>query len=254
MSSIPSFNSKPKTIREYDLVPDGDYPARITRFVGLGVQEQPPFQGQAKDPAFKAMFEFELIGIDTSGVEVKNPGSDNEERTPLDPTPSCQFHDVFLFPGASRGKVFDLCKVLDASLDRVPGTLEWFEQHLGAIINVTVGSYTIKKGPNAGKQRNTVRSVSSIPKMFKSQVGDARREFVFFDPYAETDGNFAAYSSLFPYQRNMLEEAIDAEHIVYSGQEPARYDKGEQSNTDEKPQAAKKVVGSDVDFDDDIPF
>jgi hypothetical protein len=250
MSQIPSFSSKPKTIREYDLIDNGDYPARITRFIGLGVQEQPPYQGTSKDPAFKAMFEFELIGMDTSGFEVTNPGTPEETRTALDATPSCQFNDVFLFPGASRGKVFELCQVLDPGMDKVPKTLDWFEGHLGDIVNVKVGRYTIKNGPNTGKERNTVKGVSAVPSMFKNQVGEARRPFVYYDPYVETDKAFSAYSQLFNYQRTILEEAIDTEHIIYSGMEPAREDKGAQVSAESnKVQAA--VVGVEL---DDIPF
>lgn len=239
MATIPSFGNKNTSTRDYDVLANGDYPARITRFVGLGVQEQPDYQGQSKDPAFKAMFEFELIGVDTSGTETKNG-----ETTPLEPTPSCQFHDVFLFPGAQRGKVFDLCKVLDPSIESVPKTLDWFEDKLGSIVNVNVGSYVIKNGPNAGKSRNCVRGVSPIAKMFQAQVGEARRDFVFFDPYEENDTMFANYSSLFKYQRDMLVDAIDSEHIIYAGKEAA-------SNT---PQEQKAPSDKQVDFDDDAPF
>jgi hypothetical protein len=250
MSSIPSFSSKPKIVREYNLIANGDYPARISRFIGLGVHEQPPYQGQAKDPAFKSMFEFELIGMDTSGEEITNAGTPEEERKPLDPTPSCQFSDMFLFPGASRGKVFDLCQVLDPSMDKVPRDLDWFEAHLGAIVNVKVGRYTIKNGPNAGKERNTVKGISAVPSMFKNQVGEARRTFVYFDPYVETDKAFSAYSQLFNYQRTMLEEALDHEHITYSGMEPAREEKGAQASTE-----SNKVQAAEVGVEDeDIPF
>jgi hypothetical protein len=221
MSNIPSFGNKNKTTREYELIEDGIYEARITRFVGLGVQEQPDYQGQAKDPAFKAMFEFELIDIDTKGEEVKAAGTPQEERAPLDPSPSCQFHDVFLFPGASRGKVFELCKVLDPSLEKVPTTLDWFEDKLGSVINVNVGNYTIQRGNNAGKKRNCVRGVSQVAKKYISQVGAARRDLVFFDPYEENDKMFSNFSSLFKYQRDMLVEAIDTAHIIYAGKEPA---------------------------------
>jgi hypothetical protein len=249
-TAIPSFSSKPKITREYKLIEDGDYPARVTRFAGLGVHPQPPFQGQEKDPAFKAMFEFELIGIDTSGFEVTDAGLDSEVRVALDPAPSCQFHDVFLFPNAGRGKVFELCQVLDATIMKVPKDLEWFEQHLGAIVNVKVGRYTIMKGDNAGKERNTVKGVSAVPSMFKSQVGEARRDKIFFNPYVETDQAFAAYSSLFHFQRGMLVDAIDSQHIIYSGMEPAREDKGAQASKEASKKSAAEVGVEDC----DVPF
>lgn len=243
MSNIPSFANTNKSIRSYDVLPSGDYPARITRFVGLGVNEQPDYQGTSKNPAFKAMFEFELIGVDTSGTETKDG-----ETNAIEPTAACQFYDVFLFPGGSRGKVFDLCKVLDPSCQEVPNDLEWFKKALGSVVNVNVGSYKVKNGPNTGKFRNTVKGVSAIPKVFQSQVGEARRDFVFFDPYVETDAMFSAYSDLFRYQREILSDAVDSANIVYAGKEPAFNTAIEQKDLT---QAQKTNVSLD---EEDIPF
>ena len=67
MASIPTSRKEskfPKTI--YDLIPDGDYDARIVRFIGLGVQEQPPYEGQEKEPAFKCSIVYELFPFNLS--------------------------------------------------------------------------------------------------------------------------------------------------------------------------------------------
>ncbi|MFW3388334.1 UNVERIFIED_CONTAM: hypothetical protein RF648_20310, partial [Kocuria sp. CPCC 205274] len=68
-TAIPSSRSSKKSFTVYDAIPDGDYPARIVRFIGLGVQEQPEYKGEKKSPAFKATFALELIDVDATGTE-----------------------------------------------------------------------------------------------------------------------------------------------------------------------------------------
>lgn len=262
MSTIPSNTTRKKTEYAYDLIPDGDYPARLVRFVGLGIQDQPEFQGQAKQPAFKASFSFELIGMDATGkIRKFDSNGDLESEEDMEPKPACQFGDYYLFPGAQRGKVFDLCKVLDPSLTKVPSELSWFENQLDQIVSVTVGHYQVKNGPNKGRYRNTIRGVSAIPGMFKSQVGEARTDKLFFEPYADTQELFAAYSNLYGFHRQILAEAHDATNIPFAGKEPA--DNGvdgqnsepeRQPNTDTNTNGAATNTGAPADFDDDMPF
>ena len=98
--------------------------------------------------------------------------------------------------------------------------MDWFESKLGEIVNITVGSYEVRNGPNAGKSRNTIRSIAAIPSMFKSQVGESRSEQFYFDPYEDSSKMFAAYSGLYKFQRHMLVEAADSQHIIFAGKEP----------------------------------
>lgn len=228
------MNTK-KTRVEHDVLADGDYPARITRFVGLGIQDQPEFNGQVKSPAFKSGFEFELIGVDTSGRIIKNAGTENETIEEFDPKPACMFQDYFLFPGAERGKVFDLCKAIDPSIKKVPSDLQWFiDNLLNKVVSVRVGHYVIKNGDNAGKKRNKVVGVSAIPAVFAGQVGEARRELIGFDPYTENDEMFTAYSKLYPYQRTVLTEAHDSANIKYAGKEAAKANhEGQEAKSEE---------------------
>lgn len=207
MASIPTTRSSSASKNTYNVLPDGDYPARIVRFIGLGIQEQPEWQGQKKDPAFKCTIQFELIGVDATGVD--------GQGKPLEPRPSCVFKEYFLFPGAKRGGVFDLVRVLDPSLDKVPGQLGWFIGQLDSIVNVTVGHYVTK----TGEKRNKVTNVSAIPGMFKSQVGPARCELVGFDPYEDTPEMFGAYAKMFKFQRDILAEAHDRANIPFAGKE-----------------------------------
>lgn len=215
-TAIPSSRSSKKSFTVYDAIPDGDYPARIVRFIGLGVQEQPEYKGEKKSPAFKATFALELIDVDATGTEYENE-SDRTGKA-IDPRPSCQFLDAYLFPGASRGKIFELCAVLEPGIKEVPGNLEWFMGKLGEIVNVRVGSYMSKRG----EKRNKVVGVSAIPEMFKKQVGEARCEFVAYNPYVDTPENLVAYSKLYKFQRDQIAEAIDKGNIPYAGKEPPK--------------------------------
>ncbi|MFW3388423.1 UNVERIFIED_CONTAM: hypothetical protein RF648_20760, partial [Kocuria sp. CPCC 205274] len=179
-TAIPTTRTSKKSFTVYDVIPDGDYPARLVRFVGLGVQEQPEFKGEKKAPAFKCSFAFELIGVNATGTEYEN--DQDKVGKPIEARPACQFLDAYLFPGAGRGKVFDLCQMIDPSIKEVPGNLEWFMGQLGQIVSVRVGSYKTKKGDS----RNKIVAVTSIPSMFKSQVGEAKSEFLAFNPYEDT--------------------------------------------------------------------
>ena len=237
--SAPKASKFPKVV--YDVLDDGDYPARIVRYVGLGTQDQPEYQGQAKDPAFKCSFAFELIGVDATGVD------ENGEK--IDPRPACQFGDFYLFPGAQRGKVFDLCKVLDPKIERVPDDQNWFIERLGSIVNVQVGHYKTK----TGEKRNKIVGIGAVPTMFKNQVGAARLETVGFDPYEDTVDMFAAYSKLFKFQRDILAEAHDASAIPFAGKEPAKQNEQKENASNTSTTASSNTADA-VSDEDDAPF
>lgn len=234
MANIPVTRSSAASKNVYNVLADGDYPARIVRFIGLGIQEQPEWQGQKKDPAFKCSIQFELIGIDATGVDGQGKA--------LEPRPSCVFKEYFLFPGAKRGGVFDLVRVLDPSLEKVPGQLGWFIGQLDSIVNVTVGHYITK----TGEKRNKVVNVSAIPGMFKSQVGPARCELVGFDPYEDTPEMFGAYAKMYKFQHSILAEAHDRANIPFAGKEVPKPDSGDSKPA---PTATPTTVA-----DDDKPF
>jgi len=253
-TAIPSMRVSNRKKTVYDSIPDGDYPARIVRFTGLGVQDQQAWEGEKKSPAFKCSIAFELIGLDATGLVFEN--DEDKVGKPIEPRPSCQFKDYFLFPGAKRGGVFDLVRCIDPSLQAVPGDLEWFMQRLGEIVSVRVGSYKNK----LGVVKNKVVSVSPIPQMFRSQVGDARSEMVAFNPYKDTPEMFAAYSKMYKFQRDDLASAHDAKNIPFAGKEVSRGDEGETNNQTQNQaprQPQNQVVANNeppMDFDDDIPF
>ena len=245
-TAIPSSRQSKKSFTIYDSIPDGDYPARISRFIGLGVQEQPEFKGEKKSPAFKATFALELIDIDATGTGYEN--DQDKVGKAIDPRPSCQFMDAYLFPGASRGKIFELCEVLEPGIKEVPGNLEWFMDKLGEVVNVRVGHYVTKRG----EKRNKVVGVSAIPAMFKKQVGEARLEFVAFNPYIDTPENLLAYSKLYKFQREQVAEAIDKDNIPYAGKEPIK-----NNDQERKPANTGTTTSGEpntAEDDDDAPF
>lgn len=237
MTAIPTMRS-PRPSISYDLLPDDVYPARIVRFIGLGIQDQPEFDGKKKDPAFKCSIQFEILGMDATG---KNP-----DGTPIDPRPACVFREYFLFPGASRGGVFDLCSAVDASLKAAPKSLEWFIDNLGAVVMVQVGSYKKKDGT----PKNKVLAVQPMPGFMKSSAAPARSDLVGFIPYKDNEANLAAYNKMFKFQRDILMEAYDKENIPFAGKEVVV-----NSNNDTPKSAANiPTSGSDDNDDDDAPF
>ncbi|MGL5015038.1 MAG: hypothetical protein ACRC6V_12220 [Bacteroidales bacterium] len=240
-TAIPTTRNSSASKNTYNALPDGDYPARIVRFVGLGVQEQPEYQGQKKDPAFKCSLQVELIGVDATGVD--------GEGKALEARPACQFKDYFLFPGAKRGGVYDLVRVLDPSLEKVPGDLEWFIDKLDSIVNVTVGHYMTKQG----EKRNKIVAISSIPSMFKSQVGAARSDMVGFNPYIDSPEMMAAYGKIFKFQRDILAEAFDRDNIPYAGKEAPKQEGG-YSNTPSPAAPGTTPKSEPVTYDNDAPF
>lgn len=247
---IPTTRNSNQKRTVYDTIADGDYPARIVRFVGLGVQEQPDFKGEKKQPAFKCSISYELIDIDATGTEFKN--DEDTVGTPIEPKPSCMFQDYYLFPGAKRGKVYELCQYIDPGLDSVPQDLDWFMNRLGEIVNVRVGHYINKHKV----KRNKVVSVSAIPTMFKKSVGEARCELVSFNPYKDTPDAMQSYGKLYNFQRDIISNAIDSKNIPYAGMEPADNGGQEQKthNQPTKPAPASTPNPDSVPFDDDIPF
>lgn len=254
-TAIPSTSSGKKSRTVYDVIENDVYDARIVRFIGLGVQEQPEWQGEKKAPAFKCSIAFELIDIDATGRQYEN--DEDKVGKPIDPRPSCQFKDYYLFPGAKRGGVFDLCKAIDPTITEVPRNLEWFIDKLGEVVSVGVGSYTTKQGIT----RNKVTSVGAVSSRNKSKVGEARSELVGFNPYVDNVDSVQAYSKIYKFQREMLTEAKDVQHIPFAGKEPVSTDGDGERPSNTQTREEQKYSGggrqqnqAEEAFDDDIPF
>lgn len=246
MSMIPEAQSTRKF--NYTPVADGEYEARIVRVVGLGVHNQDPWVDRKtgavtpKAPAFRMDLAFELIGIDTQGTD--------SEGKPIDPKPSCQFKSYTVNPRAKNSGMLDLIKMIDPSVQSLKGNLEWYKDMLlGQPVNLVVGSYVNK----AGETKNSIKSIAPIPTKYRSGVGAARSELVFFEPYTDNDANVAAYSNLFPFQRNMLTLANDAKNIPLAGREVVKASDTEQHEAPANIPTIEQEPNVVVD-DNDSPF
>ncbi len=257
MSMIPT-NAKPKTKMKYEQVTNGIYPARLVRIVGYGMQKQPEWNNEAKPDAFKVALTFELYNpntgapLDVAGYEVVMK---DDVETKVDGTdvtrPSCVFQDMFFFPGAKRGKVFDLANALEAGIDKVPQDFDWFVEKLGTPLQVNVEGWTSK----AGNTGISVVGVAGLPVMTANALAAPRTDLVSFFPYTESDLNDRGYAKMYPFQRTILTEASDSANIPYAGKEPKKFD----DEAPKAPEEAKQGVATpanapEVDFDDDIPF
>ncbi|QWY14151.1 hypothetical protein PQC41_gp034 [Escherichia phage vB_EcoP_SU7] len=246
MSMIPELSVSRKS--NYDVIPDGEYEARIVRVVGLGVHNRDPWIDPKtkavtpKNPAFRMDLAFELIGVDATGT-------DNEGK-PLDPRPACQFKTFDVNPRAKNSGILNLIKMIDPSVQALKGDLGWFKDMLlGQPVNILVNSYVNK----AGEKKNSIKSITPIPTKYRDSVGAPRSELIFFEPYAETDANLAAYQAIFPFQRNLLTQANDAKNIPLAGREVTKASDIEQKDAtpsiptiNEEPQSTFE--------EDDSPF
>lgn len=247
MATIPVMQSSSASKFNYDLLPDGEYEARIVRFVGLGVHKQDPWKDpktgevKTKQPGFKASLTFELIGVKTSGTDA--------EGKPLDPKPASQFKDFVINPRAKNSGMLDLVKMIDPSITALKADLDWYKDVLlGQPVNLVVSHYVKKDGT----AKNKVSSITPIPTKYRAAVGAAETPLVFFEPYSDNDEMAQAYNLIYPYQRRMLEEAEDVKHIPYAGREVTK-------GSDEAPKEGKPTVETvdkepSVDYDDDAPF
>jgi len=207
MSNIPSMSSGQST--EYSIIKKGAYPARLVKFVGFGMQEQQPYKGTPKAPAFKGLFLFELIGKTITATK-------GEETKEL---PAVIMASLNVFPGGSRGKTFELCEILDDTLSAVPGNLDWFKEQLDKTLIVTVGTYVSKKDQ---KERNCYNGASAM--LEGMEVGAATVDLVFFDPYDGGEEMKQVYDKLLPWERKVIGEAVDAQHIPFAGMEVTAQD------------------------------
>lgn len=248
MSMIPQMSSTSTAKKfTYNVIPDGEYEARIVRFIGLGVHKQDPWtdpktkEVKEKQPAFRADVTFELIGQDATGVD--------SEGKPLEARPACQFKTYPVNPRAKNSGMLDLCKMIDPSIQALKGDLNWFKEVLlGQPVNITIGNYTNK----AGEVKNKIVRIDPIPAKYRGGVGEARTDLVFFEPYATTDENVASYNKIYPYQRNLLVDAMDAKNIPLAGKEVEKAASTEMH----EPKATVETIDKEpnVALDDDIPF
>ena len=230
--AIPT-TQRPSKKNTYTPIESDIYLCRLVRAVSLGIQAQPDYQGQPKNPAFKVALSFELLGEVAEGT--------NAEGLPLDPQPACVFLDVFVFPGATRGKAFDVVNAIDPSLGATPSDLEWFKRSLGSVVSVQVGSYINKDGVT----KNTVKAVLPTSNRAAAKADEALCDLIWFNCYEDSDEmNSIYHNDLYKFQTKLLMDADDNSSIPFAGVEQIK-------NTNPITTQIKPTV---EDYSTEVPF
>ncbi len=193
MSVIPVYNNAKKNKKF--VLQAGSYPARLTSVIGLGIQEQEPYKGEAKSPAFTIDTAYAVYDPATlEPIYLKRDGEATEMQV-------LTFRSFNLFPGAQRGHAFDWCKAFDPTISEVPSDLSWFMHKLNEGVMVNIVNYETKQG----EQRHKILSIQSMPLMIANQLPETNVELKAFDPYMDVE-----LEHLFPHQVNTLSKALDA--------------------------------------------
>jgi hypothetical protein len=127
---------------------EGSYPARIVQIIDLGLQEQRPYQGQEKPPAYEMNITYELLDefmLDEDGKE--------DEEKPRWISEIIPVHNL----KSDKAKSTKRYMALDPNLDHDGD----FTALLGEPCNVTIVNNE-GKGVNKGKVYNNVAGISAM--------------------------------------------------------------------------------------------
>jgi hypothetical protein len=186
----------------YSLIEPDTYEARITRFIMVGVQPQPAYQGQAKPDSLQAKLAFELVG---ETVTVTNSDDGSEEQRP-----AVVFNDINIpAAGITRGKAFDLINAAIGAGETFDDT-EKYKDVMNAGVSVTVGTYKNKK---TGNDVNCVNAVGALGKRSKEKLEDSTMDVLFFDCYEDSEAMKEVYASLGKFIQGKIKDAADAQFI-----------------------------------------
>ena len=268
-SQAPTF--APYTI-VYPKMDSDTYEGRIVRVVSLGMHPKTKLipQGNSWIPSpnpadtqdcFKMTFQIEIIGLNAAGVKWELIDEKWEEVETYQERPVSVFHDVWVYPNATRGNFFDMLKAVDPDLTKVPSDLEYYgDTLLGAPINVMIKVNPDKKyteaDRKAGKPRryfNNVKAITGMSNRMKQSLPEAVSPLLFFNCFDGSEKMEAVYAELPKFQRELLAEASDAASIPFAGTEPKEY---VDPNTAQEPSkvGTPSTSAGGMDFDDDIPF
>lgn len=134
---------------EQDVLEAGSYPVRLVQIIDLGVQEQRPFQGQQKPPV-----QMLHITLEFTDEFMKDENGEEREDKPRWLSEEFPFYSL----SADRAKSTQRYKAFDPNEEHEGS---WPEL-LGLPANAMVTSYQLKNGPNAGKFRNKIDSLSAM--------------------------------------------------------------------------------------------
>jgi hypothetical protein len=134
---------------EQEVLDAGTYPVRVVQIIDLGVQPQRPFQGEEKPPAHQIQLTYEFVDEflkDEEGEEIEDKPRWLSEEFPL--------YNL----SSERAKSTKRYLALDPKQVHEGD----FSMLLGAPANVLLKTFTLKNGPNAGKERNGIQDLSAM--------------------------------------------------------------------------------------------
>lgn len=195
MSAIPTTPSESNAT--FGRVTEGDKELRVIAVLGLGVHTpKPSAKFGAKPPAFKMRIWFE------APEETVTHTIDGESED----APAKLMRDYNVFPGATRGHLFDFMKLF--GFDAVPETLDDFKNVLGEPLQGEVvhnGDFTNLNG------------LAKLHPKLAAVLPEARSDIRFFDPYGDNEAEYLALSNA---ERGWLAKANDKANITFADVDP----------------------------------
>ena len=219
---VPAGPSKAKKILDV-----GAYPARLVQLINFGIQPQVPYMGQEKQPTLELSITYEFLDEFMDDED----GNPDGER-PLWVSETFSFFSLDVERATSTKRYM----ALDQSMEHDG---DWM-QLLGKPCIVNLGKAVTKSGPNTGRERNKVISVSAMrPKEAAKapELVNNTRVFDFYNPDME------AYEAFPEWIKEKLQGAVD---FPGSALEEALGAGGFAVEEKEKP-APNKVAANDED-------
>lgn len=230
-------NGGNKNFVEQPVLEPGAYPIRLAQIIDLGVQPQRPYKGEAKPPAHMIMLTYEFVDeflIDEEGEEIEDKPRWISEDFPLYNLQS------------ERAKSTQRYYAFDPKEDHEG---EWPEL-TGACANAMVNTFVLKSGPNAGKEKNGIQSLSAMRPRDAAKTPELQnppKVFVLDEPDMEVFKSLPEWlqekiKGNLGYKGSALEDALGA------APEPA---KEEPEKEEPKPKKAKAKKPEPVEDEDD---
>lgn len=142
----------------------------ITQIIGLGVQPQRPFQGQAKPPAKMVRITYELPN------DVHQFGDESKPLVMSEEMP---------FSGNDKSKLYKRVTGIDPSLGNSKGDLSWF---IGKPVMINI-IHKAGAGQHAGKVFANIGTVTPVPKGYPVPPAAYNPCFL-YDPYSHDESIF----------------------------------------------------------------
>lgn len=221
---------------EQPVLEAGGYPGRLAQVIDLGVQPQRPFKGEEKPPVHQIMITLELV----DAFCVDEDGNEDEDK------PRWMSEDFPLYNLQSeRAKSTKRYYAFDPKED-CEG--DW-SQLLGFPVNVMVGTYIPKSGPNEGKERNKIQDLTAMrPRDAEKceELKNPAKMFSLEEPDMEVFGSLPEWlqekiKANLEYKGSALEELLEG-----GGEKP----KAKKKEPEDVPEEVQDAINEDDDGDE----